>query len=152
VKNAYVPNVDEEDVREIMGLEVDSQRKLLLILGIGVFSSRIAIKDSLPSEQQYTEIMKRLAYEQRLFLIIAASDYIYGTNYQFCHGFIGKDLTNMTQQKTIQAIGRIGRNNIQQEYTVRFRDDGVLAGLFRTAKENREAERMNALFSSEEDE
>ena len=152
VKNAFVPNVDEEDVREIMSLEIDNQRKLLLILGIGVFSSRMAIKDSLPAEQQYAEIMKRLAYEQRLFLIIAASDYIYGTNYQFCHGFIGKDLTNMTQQKTIQAIGRIGRNNIQQEYTVRFRDDGVLTGLFKKAKENREAKRMNALFSSEDDE
>ena len=151
VKNAFVPNVDEEDVREIMSLEMDGQRKLLLILGIGVFSSHNPAKDALPSERQYTEIMKRLAYEQRLFLIIASSDYIYGTNYQFCHGFIGKDLTNMTQQKTIQAIGRIGRNNIQQEYTVRFRDDGVLTGLFRTAKENREAERMNALFSTDDE-
>jgi hypothetical protein len=27
--------------------------------------------------------------------------------------------------KTIQAMGRIGRNNIQQEYTLRFRDDVV---------------------------
>jgi hypothetical protein len=150
-KNAFVPNVDEEDVREIMSLEMDGQRKLLLILGIGVFSSHHPAKDALPSERQYTEIMKRLAYEQRLFLIIASSDYIYGTNYQFCHGFIGKDLTNMTQQKTIQAIGRIGRNNIQQEYTVRFRDDGVLESLFRTAKENREAEMMNALFSTDDE-
>jgi hypothetical protein len=151
IKNAFVPNVDEEDVREIMSLEMDGQRKLLLILGIGVFSSHHPAKDALPSERQYTEIMKRLAYEQRLFLIIASSDYIYGTNYQFCHGFIGKDLTNMTQQKTIQAIGRIGRNNIQQEYTVRFRDDGVLESLFRTAKENREAEMMNALFSTDDE-
>ena len=28
--------------------------------------------------------------------------------------------TNMTQQKIIQAMGRIGRNKIQQEYTIRF--------------------------------
>jgi hypothetical protein len=85
-----------------------------------------------------------------LFLIIASSDYIYGTNYQFCHGFIGKDLTNMTQQKTIQAIGRIGRNHIQQEYTVRFRDDEVAEKLFRKSKENREADVMNRLFCSDE--
>ena len=142
VKNAFVPNVDEEDVREIMGLDVENQQKLLLILGIGVFSKS--------SDPQYAEIMKRLAYEQRLFLIIASSDYIYGTNYQFCHGFIGKDLGNMTQQKTIQAIGRIGRNNIQQEYTVRFRDDGVLERLFKKATENMEARMMNRLFCSEE--
>jgi len=142
IKNAFVPNVDEEDVREIMALDVENQQKLLLILGIGVFSKS--------SDSRYAEIMKRLAYEQRLFLIIASSDYIYGTNYQFCHGFIGKDLTNMTQQKTIQAIGRIGRNNIQQEYTVRFRDDGVCEKLFRKATENLEATMMNRLFCSDD--
>lgn len=140
-KNAFVPNVDEEDVREIMALDVENQQKLLLILGIGVFSKT--------SDSRYAEIMKRLAYEQRLFLIIASSDYIYGTNYQFCHGFIGKDLTNMTQQKTVQAIGRIGRNNIQQEYTVRFRDDRVLERLFRKATDNMEAKIMNRLFCSD---
>jgi putative heme iron utilization protein len=67
---------------------------------------------------RYMEIMKKLAQEQKLYIIIADSDYIYGTNYQFCHGFVGKGLTNMTQQKTIQSMGRIGRNNIQQEYNL----------------------------------
>jgi hypothetical protein len=142
IKNAFVPNVDEEDVRNIMTLDVDNQQKLLLILGIGVFSRS--------TDSRYAEIMKRLAYEQRLFLIIASSDYIYGTNYQFCHGFIGKDLTNMTQQKTIQAIGRIGRNNIQQEYTVRFRDDSVAEMLFRKTTHNLEANIMNKLFCSDD--
>lgn len=142
IKNAFVPNVDEEDVRDIMTLDVDNQQKLLLILGIGVFSRS--------TDSRYAEIMKRLAYEQRLFLIIASSDYIYGTNYQFCHGFIGKDLTNMTQQKTIQAIGRIGRNNIQQEYTVRFRDDSVVEMLFRKTTHNLEANIMNHLFCSDD--
>ena len=55
-------------------------------------------------------------------MIIASSDYIYGTNYQLCHGILGKDLQNMSQQKIIQAMGRVGRGNIQQEYTLRFRD------------------------------
>lgn len=140
-RNAFVPNLDEEDVREIMGLDVDTQKKLMLIMGIGVFSR--------DTNQQYAETMKRLAYEQRLFLIIASSDYIYGTNYQFCHGFVGKDLVNMTQQKTIQAIGRIGRNNIQQEYTVRFRDDAILEQLFRPVEVNLEAVVMSRLFVSE---
>jgi hypothetical protein len=138
VPNAFVPRVDEADVREIMALNVDNQKKMLLILGIGVFSMN--------NQLEYMEIMKRLAYNQRLFLIIATSDYIYGTNYQFCHGLIGKDLTNMTQQKTIQAIGRIGRNNIQQEYSVRFRDDSILSNLFQQVDQNREAEVMKRLF------
>ena len=78
---------------------------------------------------------------------MASSDFIYGTNYQFCHGYIGKDLKNMTQQKTIQAMGRIGRNSMQQEYTIRFRDDKILHQLFQTSKENTEANVMNRLFS-----
>lgn len=138
VQNAFVPRVDDADVKLIMELEVEIHHKLLLILGIGVFSLKMPL--------EYVEIMKRLASEQRLFLIIASSDYIYGTNYQFCHGIIGKDLLNMTQQKTIQAIGRIGRNNIQNDYSLRFRDDGILENLFKPAVFNMEAVIMNKLF------
>jgi hypothetical protein len=94
------------------------------------------------------ELMKKLAYDQKLFLIIASSDYIYGTNYQFCHGFIGDDLTNMTQQKTIQAMGRIGRNNVQNEYTIRFRSDEILMNLFSPMEYNLEAVNMSSLFCS----
>jgi len=141
VSNAFVPNVDDDDVRDIMALSVDNNKKILLMLGIGVFSSDT-------NDADYMEVMKRLAYRQSLFLIIAASDYIYGTNYQFCHGFIGKDLNNMTQQKTIQAIGRIGRNALQQEYTVRFRDDTMLKQLFMQQSTNPEANTMSRLFVS----
>jgi hypothetical protein len=94
------------------------------------------------------EVMKRLAYKQQLYLILGASDYVYGTNYQFCHGFIGKDLTNMTQQKTIQAMGRVGRNQIQQEYTIRFRDDAMLTQLFMRPETNKEADTMSKLFNN----
>jgi hypothetical protein len=95
------------------------------------------------------EIMKRLADQQKLFIIIASSDYIYGTNYQFCHGFIGKDLTNMTPQKTLQAMGRIGRNHIQQDYTIRFRDDDMIHRLFQKPTVNTEANNMCSLFTSD---
>lgn len=138
VKNAFIPVIDAETVKEIMELAVDDSLKILLLIGIGSFASC--------ENSRYTEIVKRLAYEQRLFMIIASSDYIYGTNYQFCHGFIGKDLTMMTQQKIIQAMGRIGRNNIQQEYTVRFRDDEMLERLFKNTTENKEALTMCRLL------
>jgi hypothetical protein len=141
VENAFVPNIDETVVREIMELDVDNQKKVLLLLGIGVFNvSNTNIR--------YMEIMKRLVTEQKLFLIIASSDYIYGTNYQLCHGVLGKDLLNMTQQKTIQAIGRIGRGNIQQDYTIRFRNDNVLMRLFLPSSNNLEAENMSKLLNS----
>ena len=91
--------------------------------------------------------MKSLAANQKLFLIIAASDYIYGLNYQFSHGFIGKDLQNMTQQKTIQALGRIGRGNIQNTYTVRFRDDEIIRKLFLPVDINMEGQIMSKLMN-----
>ena len=114
-QNAFTSNIDENTVSDIMALKgVENTWKVLLMMGIGVFINHENIT--------YTEIMKNLADEQKLYMIIASSDYIYGTNYQFCHGFLSKDL-NLTQEKIIQAMGRIGRNNIQQTYTVRFRDD-----------------------------
>jgi hypothetical protein len=80
-------------------------------------------------------------------MIIASSDYIYGTNYQFCHGFLSKDL-NLTQEKLIQAMGRIGRNNIQQTYTVRFRDDEQIIKLFTSETDKPEIINMNRLFNT----
>jgi hypothetical protein len=109
------------------------------MMGIGVFINHENIT--------YTEIMKKLADEQKLYMIIASSDYIYGTNYQFCHGFLSKDL-DLTQEKVIQAMGRIGRNNIQQTYTIRFRDDSQIVKLFTSETDKPEVKNMNILFNS----
>jgi len=140
-ENAFVSNIDDVTSKEIMMLNISNHLKVLLLLGIGMF-----IEDP---NKHYMEIMKRLAEEQKLFIIIASSDYIYGTNYQFCHGFIGKDLTKMTPQKTLQAMGRIGRNHIQQDYTVRFRDDDMITRLFQKPLVNTEADNMCSLFVSD---
>jgi hypothetical protein len=140
-ENAFVASIGEEVAKSIMMLDIENHLKVLLLLGIGMFTEIENV--------EYMEIMKKLANEQRLFIIIASTDYVYGTNYQFCHGFIGKDLTRMTQQKTLQAMGRIGRNNIQQDYTIRFRDDDMIMGLFESPAVNLEAINMCRLFSSE---
>jgi len=145
VENAFVPRVDDASVLKIMELGVDSHMKLLLLMGIGVFDSA-TVQSRDPAVASYLEIVKRLASQQQLFLIVASSDYIYGTNYQLCHGFLGKDLQNMTQQKIIQAMGRIGRNHIQQEYTVRFRDEQLISRLFLPVASNIEAVNMCKLL------
>jgi hypothetical protein len=140
ISNAFTSTIDEQVVADIMALNgVDNLWKVLLMMGIGVFINHENIT--------YTEIMKKLADEQKLYMIIASSDYIYGTNYQFCHGFLSKDL-DLTQEKVIQAMGRIGRNNIQQTYTVRFRDDSQIAKLFTSDTEKPEVRNMNLLFNS----
>jgi len=137
---AFTSNIDEQIVSDIMALNgVENYWKVLLMMGIGVFINHENIT--------YTEIMKKLADEQKLCIIIATSDYIYGTNYQFCHGFLSKDL-NLTQEKIIQAMGRIGRNNIQQTYTVRFRDDEQILKLFTSDTDKPEIINMNRLFNT----
>ena len=140
INGAFTSNIDEQTVCDIMALNgIENSWKVLLMMGIGVFINHENIA--------YTEIMKKLADEQKLYMIIASSDYIYGTNYQFCHGFLSKDL-NLTQEKIIQAMGRIGRNNIQQTYTVRFRDDEQISKLFTSETEKPEIINMNRLFNS----
>jgi hypothetical protein len=140
VPNAFISNITQETVGEVMELDVTTQMKLLLLMGVGVFSNSV--------NNKYMEIMKKLCFEERLYLIIANSDFIYGMNYQMCHSFFGKDLKNMTQQKIIQAIGRIGRGNVQQEYTIRIRDDDIFRKLFMPQETNIEAENMCQLLSS----
>ena len=139
-KGAFTSNIDEQTVSNIMALNgVENSWKVLLMMGIGIFINHENIT--------YTEIMKKLADEQKLFIIIATSDYIYGTNYQFCHGFLSKDL-DLTQEKIIQSMGRIGRNNIQQTYTVRFRDDEQILKLFTSDTDKPEIINMNRLFNT----
>jgi hypothetical protein len=145
--NQCSSDVDPETVERIMLLPVDNIWKLLLLMGIGAISSQMSAN---VQNTQYSDIIKSLAQTQKLYLIIASSDYIYGTNYQFCHGYIGKDLATITQEKTIQAMGRIGRNALQQDYTVRFRDDVNIKKLFLAvpAGEKMEVTNMNKLFVS----
>lgn len=139
-KDAFTSSITEETIVEIMLLkDVSNTWKILLMMGIGVFTNHKSVA--------YTEIMKQLADQQQLYIIIASSDYVYGTNYQFCHGYISKNMV-LTQEKIIQAIGRVGRNGLQQKYTVRFRDDEPITKLFTTEENKPEVLNMNRLFSS----
>ena len=142
IKDAFTSSITEETIVRIMLLkDVSNTWKILLMMGIGVFTSHKSVA--------YTEIMKQLADQQQLYIIIASSDYVYGTNYQFCHGYISKNMV-LTQEKIIQAIGRVGRNGLQQKYTVRFRDDEPITKLFTTEENKPEVLNMNRLFSSGE--
>ncbi len=137
-ENSFTSDIDEDIVEKIMFLNVEEEWKILLMMGIGVFC------ESNPME--YKEIMKKLAQQQKLYLIIASSDYIYGTNYQFCHGYLSKDLGNISQEKLIQAIGRVGRSNLQKTYTIRLRNNKLILKLFTKQENKPEVKNMNTLF------
>lgn len=147
----FSSDVDTDTVEQIMLLPIENSWKLLLLMGIGVITNPHDIDGAgAGAGTQYNDIIKTLAQNQKLYLIIASSDYIYGTNYQFCHGYIGKDLSGMTQEKTVQAMGRVGRNSLQQNYTIRFRDDGLIKKIFTSVSSNDKLEviNMNRLFTS----
>ncbi len=143
ISNEFTSFVEDDIVAKIMLLNVASHWKLLLLMGIGAITNA--------TDQKYTDIMKSLAKHQKLYLIITATDYIYGTNYQFCHGYIGKDLEGMSQEKAIQSMGRIGRGAIQQDYTIRIRHDTILRHIFTAVRSSEKPEvcAMNRLFVSD---
>tara|TARA_B100001287_G_scaffold273528_1_gene277145 strand:- start:58 stop:2436 length:2379 start_codon:yes stop_codon:yes gene_type:complete len=136
---SFSSEIEDEIVEKIMYLNVDKEWKILLLMGIGVFVKH--------ENKEYMDIMKKLAEEQKLYLIIASSDYIYGTNYQFCHGYLSKDLINMTQEKMIQAFGRVGRKGAQSDYTLRIRDDALIEKLYTKEENKPEVRNMNRLFT-----
>ena len=140
-KAAFTCNIAEHVVEQIMQIDdIADYWKLLLLMGIGVFAAH--------KSTRYVELMKQLAQDHKLYMIIASTDYIYGTNYQLCHGYIGKDLGNMSQEKCIQAMGRVGRNKLQQDYSVRFRDNALIYKLFHYDENKPEVENMNRLFNT----
>ena len=147
IKNAFTSSISDDIIKKIMLLDVDSLWKFLLMMGIGVFKKHgFTDMKKKNAYRDYAAIMSQLANEQHLYLIIASTDYIYGTNYQFCHGYIGKDLEGLTQEKTIQAFGRVGRSNANQEYSIRMRNDDLIYKLFTKQTDKMEVKNMNQLF------
>jgi hypothetical protein len=133
---AFQSYIDETSVKKIMNMDVSISYKILVLMGIGVFN---------PQSSDYNDLVKELSEQKKLGVILASSDFIYGTNYQFCHAYIAEDLSNMTQEKIIQAIGRVGRKEQNKTFTFRFRDDKLIRNLF--IQENTlETSQMNQLF------
>ena len=122
-----------------MNLTLDTKYKILMLMGIGIFNPDEDMGD-------YNDIMKELAEQKYLMCIIASSDYIYGTNYQFCHAFLTEDMTDiMTQEKIIQAIGRVGRKEKNKKFTFRFKNNKMIEKLY--IKQNTiESDNMNRLY------
>lgn len=135
--NSFTSVVDESYVRKIMKLSVDTKYKILLLIGVGVFNPH-------ESMNEYNDIMKELADTKQLIIIIASEDYIYGTNYQFCHAYLSEEL-NVKQEKIIQAIGRVGRKEKNKTFTFRFKNSESINTLF-IKNSNLETINMNNLF------
>jgi hypothetical protein len=108
------------------------------LMGIGIFNPTIKL-------DEYNDIMKELADQKQLLFIIAGSEYINGTNYQFYHGYLADDILNINQETIIQSIGRVGRKEKNRSFTFRFRDNKIIELLF-IKKSSLEVDNINSLF------
>ena len=151
--DVFCSNIDDENIKEIMQLYTTPMLyKIMLLLGIGVFSNNISDitdcnkEDINVENNKYVEIIKKLAEQKSLYLILADSDYIYGTNYQFSHCYLSKDMKNLSQEKIIQCIGRVGRQEKNKHFSFRFRSKDHINIFYSMAENSIEADNMNKLF------
>ena len=135
--NVFTGDVDESFVRKIMNLSIETNYKILLLMGIGVFNNH-------SEKDDYNDIMKELADQKKLLFMIAGSEYINGTNFQFYHGYLADDII-INQETIIQAIGRVGRKEKNKTFTFRFRDPTVIKSLF-VKRDHIESINLNQLF------
>ena len=133
---AFTSDVDASTIEKVLTTDIDASWKVLLMMGIGVFSAE--------APPRYMELVKEQVMKQKMYVVLATSDYIYGTNYQFANLYLGKDM-KLSQEKLIQTLGRVGRGK-QVPYSIRFRDDAFATVLF-TPQESPEARIMTRLFS-----
>lgn len=157
--NAFSGHVSDDFISKIVSLTlIHPYYKILLMMGIGIFTHSEFMRQSeyekevSPQEFEneigaYVEIIKELAENKELYLIVADSDYIYGTNYQFSHSYLGKDLNDITQEKIIQCIGRVGRQDKTNNYTFRFRSQEHIKKLYEIPIKSIETINMNKLFT-----
>ena len=149
--DVFSASLNDEDIKEIVELyNIKTLYKLMMMMGIGVFSNNIMKEEENKNIQEdnnkYIETMKGLAEQKSLYLIIANSDYIYGTNYQFSHCYLSKDMKTLTQEKIIQCIGRIGRQEKNKHFSFRFRTQEHIDTFYGVNENSIEAENMNRLF------
>ena len=61
--------------------------------------------------------------------------------------YLSKGLANMTQEKMLQAFGRVGRSSSQSDYTLRIRDNELIYKLYTRDDNKPEVRNMNRLFT-----
>jgi hypothetical protein len=133
---AFASDVDALTIEKVLSTDMEASWKVLLMMGIGVFSAK--------ATPRYLELVKEQVMKQKMYLIVATSDYIYGTNYQFANLYLGKDMM-LSQEKLIQTLGRVGRGK-QVPYAIRLRDDSFAKILF-TPQDSPESRIMMRLFA-----
>jgi hypothetical protein len=138
VVQPFAPDVDDRTAERIVDTKVAEHWKILLLMGVAVLTE---------TDVAYLEIVKQMASLGMLFMVIADFTYLTGTNYQFAHGYFGKDLEDLNQGMVVQALGRIGRGDLLG-CTARVREPGMFQKLF-GPQDERNGQLLAKVFSSD---
>jgi hypothetical protein len=136
---SHAPDIDDRTAERIIDTKVAEHWKVLLLMGVAVLTE---------TDVAYLEIVKQMASLGMLFMVIADFTYLTGTNYQFAHGYFGKDLADLNQGMVIQALGRIGRGDLLG-CTARVRETSMFEKLF-GPQDVRNGHLLSQVFSSSE--
>lgn len=136
----FSSTLSERDIEKVITLkDVEQSTQFLLLCGIGIVCSSMT--------NEYNALISEFATRQKLFMVIASSDYIFGTNYLFHHAYIDDTIEENTRQKIIQAMGRVGRGQYNQHYSVRIKSDAIISMLFNEKYDSCiETQNMNRLL------
>lgn len=136
----FTSSLSERDIEKVILLnDIDQDTQFLLLCGIGVVCSSMT--------NEYNALISEFATRQKLFMVIASSDYIFGTNYLFHHAYLDDSIKNNTRQKIIQAMGRVGRGQHNHHYSVRIKNNDIISMLFNENYDSYiETKNMNKLF------
>ena len=117
--NAFSSSLDDDSNRLIMNLDIDPNSSWHFYWVLGYFWTR-----KIFDEQDYTIYQTQLKSWQNLddFSLSLQTPITYSESIINSHCYLGKDIKNITHEKIIQSIGRVGRKSQNSVFTFRFRN------------------------------
>jgi hypothetical protein len=137
----FCSNIDADAAATVLAIEgLPDNYSILFLMGIGVMSH---------AHPQYLALVKSMLDENRLFMVVADQDFLWGTNFDFRYMIVAADLCangvhKLTPDMLQQMLGRVGRNG--QNATVYSRIPNIGQLLFCPPAFKAEQTKLNQLL------
>ena len=137
----FCSNIDADAAATVLAIEgLPDNYSILFLMGIGVMSH---------AHPEYLALVKSMLDENKLFMVVADQDFLWGTNFDFRYMIVAADLCangvhKLTPDMLQQMLGRVGRNG--QNATVYSRIPNIGQLLFCPPAVKAEQTKLNQLF------
>jgi hypothetical protein len=139
----FCSNIDADAAATVLAIEgLPDNYSILFLMGIGVMSH---------AHPEYLALVKSMLDENRLYMVVADQDFLWGTNFDFRYMIVAADLCvngahKLTPDMLQQMLGRVGRNGKNATVYSRIPNIGQL--LFCPPEIKVEQTKLNQLFLS----